>query len=431
MVVKILSSAASFKGVSYNTNKIDNGKGELMKVSGFGPLQILEHVRPEDYKNYLKMLSATNKAVSKPQLHAVISANGKEYDKAGLTAIAENWLKSMGYGDQPCLVVYHNDTGNNHVHVVSTRIDRNGKKISSGFENIRAIQNLNKILGIDERYSAKQDMAAALSYNYSTKAQLMMILESKGYTLKYAGDKLDVIKYGLKQGEIGLSEVDNGIKKHHLNPRRINQVKALFTKYAAIYDTALKSGSNGFTSDFSKYLKDKHGLVLLFHAKDDKPPYGYSIIDHSGKAVYKGSEVMALKNMLAVRTGKQYFAEAEEVLPEKESSADLKAYYAAILKAALYSYPDLVQGLQHQGLQIISNGANLTLVDQGAGCFIPVDELLNDKDYGYLVSQVNRHQEYEQFERDIPGVNITDDVDDQQIHGMRRRRQQKARTNTR
>jgi len=31
----------------------------------------------------------------------------------------------------------------------------------------------------------------------------------------------------------------------------------------------------------------------------------------------------------------------------------------------------------------------------------------------------------------IQSISISDDVDDQQIHGMRRRRQKKARTNTR
>jgi hypothetical protein len=41
MVIKILSSAATFAGVSYNTDKIDRDKGELMRVSGFGPLQAL------------------------------------------------------------------------------------------------------------------------------------------------------------------------------------------------------------------------------------------------------------------------------------------------------------------------------------------------------------------------------------------------------
>jgi len=61
----------------------------------------------------------------------------------------------MGYGEQPFLIVYHNDTDNNHVHMVSTRIDRTGKTISSSFENNRAIQNLNKILGLDEKQSVE------------------------------------------------------------------------------------------------------------------------------------------------------------------------------------------------------------------------------------------------------------------------------------
>ena len=39
MIVKILSSSASFDGVSYNTGKINKGKGELMKVKNFGALQ--------------------------------------------------------------------------------------------------------------------------------------------------------------------------------------------------------------------------------------------------------------------------------------------------------------------------------------------------------------------------------------------------------
>src|ERR1700733_13158856 len=137
MIVRILSSAASFNGVSYNTDKIEKDRGELMKVANFGPLQGLDRLRPEDYRHYLKTLAVQNTRVKKPQFHAAISAKGKTYDKAALTEIATRWLVSMGYGEQPYLIIYHKDTGNNHVHVVSVRVDRNGKKISSGFENIR------------------------------------------------------------------------------------------------------------------------------------------------------------------------------------------------------------------------------------------------------------------------------------------------------
>jgi hypothetical protein len=54
MIVKILSSSATFNGVSYNTNKVDRNKGELMKVANFGPLQGLSTLRPQDYINYFQ-----------------------------------------------------------------------------------------------------------------------------------------------------------------------------------------------------------------------------------------------------------------------------------------------------------------------------------------------------------------------------------------
>src|SRR5476649_2786039 len=149
MIVKILPAKPTFSGVNYNTNKVDRNKGELMKVANFGPLQGLGKLRPQDYVNYLKMVSAQNKNISKPQFHAVISAKGKSYDKHALTKIAVAWLKEMGYSSQPYLIVYHKDTDNNHVHMVSTRVDRDGIKIPSDFEHRRAVKNINKVLGYD------------------------------------------------------------------------------------------------------------------------------------------------------------------------------------------------------------------------------------------------------------------------------------------
>src|SRR5690349_546794 len=110
MIVKILSSSASFDGVNYNTDKVDKNKGELMAVRNFGALQGIANLRPEDYKNYRKRVSATNKAVRKPQFHAEISAQGRTYDKHQLTGIAIARRLNMAYGDQSYLIVFHKDT---------------------------------------------------------------------------------------------------------------------------------------------------------------------------------------------------------------------------------------------------------------------------------------------------------------------------------
>jgi hypothetical protein len=98
MIVKFIYTKGPnghFPAVAYNTGKMDRNKGELMKVANFGPLQGLGILRPQDYKNYLKMVSATNKAVKKPQLHVAISAGGRSYSKQELTEIATSLILLM------------------------------------------------------------------------------------------------------------------------------------------------------------------------------------------------------------------------------------------------------------------------------------------------------------------------------------------------
>lgn len=324
MITKILylkKNGPLFPGVRYNTNKADRNKGELMKVANFGALQGLSNLRPQDYINYLRSLAALNPAVSKPQFHAVISGKGKLYDKNILTAIAEKWMKEMGYGEQPYIITYHKDTENEHVHIVSSRIDRHGEKIDSAFEKVRAQRNMEKVLGYDY----------AFGYRFCTRAQFFMLLENAGYP-------------GLDPDEQKIAE---RIDKYQTDPQEIARIRELLLTL-------------GEHPDRLSLLKDYHGLELLFHAAEGKQPYGYSIIDHEHKIVYKGSQVLALKQWMAQTDWNNISSNAMALETRKEVQ------------------PESLTRTTH-----------------------------------------------------IQSVWIADDVDDQQIHGMRRRRQKKARTNTR
>jgi hypothetical protein len=317
MIVKILPPIASFGGVNYNTRKVDRNKGELMKVANFGPLQVFGYIKPQDYINYLKTVSSLNKNVRLPQFHAIISAKGKNYDKATLTTIAESWLKEMGYGDQPYLIVFHKDTGNNHVHMVSTRVRRDGAKINSAYEHVRSQKSIQKVLGYEY---AKQ-------YKISTRAQYLLLLEAKGYP-------------GIDPNE---SLIQEKISRYQTDRSRANEI-AGFLKYH------LAAG------DLITLMKYNYDIELMFHAAEGKKPYGYSIIDHDTKQVFKGSEVLPMRYILN---------------PENDFT-----------------------------------GKALTDVIN--------DNTTSDTPAAHIQS-----------------ISIADDVDDQQIHGMRRRRQRKARTNNR
>jgi len=446
MIVRFLSSSASFHGVSYNTDKIDRGLGELMKVSGFGALQGLTELRPEDYKNALKAISALNKGVKSPQFHVAISAPGKTHDRYQLTAIAEEWLKLMGYADQPYLIVFHQDTANNHVHVVSTRITKEGKTINRDFEHIRGIKNLNKVMGLDEKQDVKAHIEKALAYRFSTIAQFKMILENQGYVLKEQDGFLQVIKFGTKLADLAIAEVTNRLNKERPESKRTAQIKAVLIKYAGIYDSTLKpetvplpgrygKPTGAYISALAEYLKEKHGLVLIFHASENKPPYGYSLIDNAGKAVYKGSEILSLKDLLSIEAQAAHDQQAE--IPKDLDGVDQQMldYYSALLKAVLYNYPDIRQGLHHQGMDIRYSGGELKLVDFSANSSIPVSDLLDEKDHAYLQKELAQTQEItreiQQQHIALPSINLASDVDDEAIHGMRRHRKKKARTNLR
>lgn len=437
MIVRFLSSAASFHGVSYNTDKIDRGLGELMKVSGFGALQGLSELRPEDYKNALKAESALNKGVKSPQFHVAISAPGKTHDRYQLTAIAEKWLKLMGYADQPYLIVFHQDTANNHVHIVSTRITKEGKTINRDFEHIRGIKNLNKLMGLDEKQDVKIHIAKALAYRFSTMAQFKMILENQGYVLKDDNGVLQLIKFGTKLADIAVVDIAQRLAQNKPDPKRTAQIRAILTKYAKVYDSTLKPetiplpGRHGkptgvYTSELAAYLKEKHGLVLIFHSSENKPPYGYSLIDNADKAVYKGSEILPLKGLLSIEA--QLIREEQAEMPKELDGIDQQMldYYSALLKAVLYNYPDTRQGLHHQGLDIRYSGGELKLVDFSTNTSIPVSDLLNETDYVHLEKELAQTQEiYRETQQEhfvMPSVNLAYDADDEAVHRRKRRK---------
>ncbi|OIQ65015.1 hypothetical protein GALL_534290 [mine drainage metagenome] len=268
----------------------------------------------------------------------------------------------------------------------------------------------------------------------------MMILESQGYILKETEGKFLVIKFGKQQGELDLKEVEDKLKSYAPDQTRKVQLKAFFHKYAAKYSPALIKDRKGYTSDFAMLLKEKFGIHLVFHASDGKEPYGYTVIDHSGKAVFKGGEIMPLKELVSIGTvttdsEEQQMATTDFGNTSDDVSADQLDYYSAILKAAIHNYPDLVQGLQHQGLMIYRNGESFNLHDPGAGISISLEDLLGEKDYNSVVESFSQSQEisdevYRQHHH-FTGVNLASDIDDEAIHGRNRRRKQKARTNSR
>lgn len=408
MIVKILNKSAAFKGVSYNTSKVEKDKGELMKVQNFGALQGLDYLRPQDYINYLEAQSARSARTKFPQFHAVISAKGKSHSKEQLSHIAEQWLKGMGYGEQPYLLIFHKDTKNNHIHMVTTRVGKDGRKITDSYEKIRSYQVLNRVLGMDEKKVALADLENALLYTFSTRAQFMMILEAQGYTLTLSATDYKISKFGKELAQIPITKVDERIADHQKDKERISQLRAIIEKYRlkvnpAIYTVThdLPGGKTkiliGYSSKLAEMLKAKFGVQIQFHAKDDKPPYGYTILDHAQKAVFKGGEVMSLKE----------FTDPLQPGAREETGPELS---------------ERTKGISQDDLVFDEETLN---------------EYSSENQNPDEPHTINAEHSSDQYDTGISDVlpelriDIADDIDDEAIHGRNRRKKRKARTNSR
>lgn len=57
-----------------------------------------------------------------------------------LSQIAREYMEALGYGGQPYIVFKHNDIAREHIHIVSLRVDSEGRKINDKFEGRRSKQ---------------------------------------------------------------------------------------------------------------------------------------------------------------------------------------------------------------------------------------------------------------------------------------------------
>ena len=451
MVAKILSSAANFRGVNYNTNKIDNGRGELMHIANFGPLQGLDNLSPEDYKSYLILVSSQNKKIENPQLHVALSCLGREYDKYQLTAMGKQWLNEMGYGENPYLIIFHRDTENNHVHLVSTRVDKKGKKINAEYERIRSISAINRIIGLDEKQKLAEDLKKCSKFNYQTKAQFLLLLEKMGYSARRTGTGVELIKYGIVVTELENKTIEAGINKEASSQKRIAQLRAIIEKYRSDYSTDLylktitspngQENVIGFTSELSEHLKQKFGVDLVFHAKGKKPPYGFSIIDNAQKNIFKGGDIISLKELLSSKSN-SVAAERKVQDPYKVhlenriTAQDELAYYKTLVRSVVNNYGFLREGLQNHGFDFINKSNDLLIIDIQGNASMKLDDLLPEKGEDYQKFSSLEKSLVTTEENVIQGrfADISfggSDIDDEAVLGRNRARKGMARTNRR
>ena len=131
MVVKIKPPAPSCSSaVQYNERKVAEGKAEAVFSS-----KIADPKKPmETFSEYER----GSRRCEKMSFHASINpakADNMTQDK--VIAFTKELMERLGYGDQPYIIYRHDDIGRIHYHLVSVRVDKDGRKIPDRQEGRR------------------------------------------------------------------------------------------------------------------------------------------------------------------------------------------------------------------------------------------------------------------------------------------------------
>ncbi|WP_289058732.1 relaxase/mobilization nuclease domain-containing protein [uncultured Flavobacterium sp.] len=149
MIAKISTGTNTHGMVAYNHNKTvpdKNGEKEGLLLS-------VNSINNENISNIVSTISAynnKNKNVSKPNIH--ISLNFHKDDilsNEKIVEIAKDYLNEMGYSEQPYAIYRHFDKEHPHIHIVSSQINEEGKKINDSHIYYRS-QKLTRDL--EEKY---------------------------------------------------------------------------------------------------------------------------------------------------------------------------------------------------------------------------------------------------------------------------------------
>jgi hypothetical protein len=129
MMIAMITRARSLEhAVQYNEQKVAGGKARILLVRHY-PSPI-EHLSVREKIDRLQAQANLNPRVRKPCLHITLNFDAKEeLDPAACCILAADYLQRIGFGAQPCLVYQHLDAAHPHLHLVTTPVDADGKRI--------------------------------------------------------------------------------------------------------------------------------------------------------------------------------------------------------------------------------------------------------------------------------------------------------------
>ena len=140
MIAKISATENLGGALGYNFKKVEKGEASILLAAELYQDREGRYTM-EDVLADMEALIPKNCRTKKTVFHCSLNPHPDEkLSDERLTQIAKEYMEALGYGNQPYIVFKHNDIAREHIHIVSLRIDGEGKKINDKFEKRRSKQ---------------------------------------------------------------------------------------------------------------------------------------------------------------------------------------------------------------------------------------------------------------------------------------------------
>ena len=359
MVAVIKTGYSIHRILNYNENKVKQGIAECIGAGNY-PIDPDKMSFIMKLNRFLKQMEL-NEKTKRNSVHISLNFDVSEnhLSKQKLLEIADSYLDKIGFGEQPYLVYQHHDAGHPHIHLVTTNIEADGKRIDLHLLGIRKSEPARKALEKefclvqaeaqkkDKNYQLKPIVVGKAMYGKSqTKMAIQNILENVLNPYKYTS--LPELNAVLNQYNVRAERGTENSKVYQTggllyrvldangNPVGVPIKASLFYNKPTLKFLEQKFKENTTKrAPFKRRIKnavdkellskkksipelikalEKQGIHIVLRQNANGILYGITYVDHQTKCVFNGSAL-----------GKAYSAKAiqEGCLPKRVSGQDL------------------------------------------------------------------------------------------------------------
>lgn len=343
MVTKMTVPKSIKRALNYNEQKVQQGQAECLYANEF--LKEADQMTFYEKLEHFEQRNALNQRATTNTLHISLNFDPSEkLTNEQLIEIAKLYMDKIGFGDQPYIVYRHDDAGHEHIHVVTTTIKKDGKRISlhniGRNQSTQARKEIEKLYGLVRAEDKGKKQAEAIEkapaqkvrygksetkraitnvldkvlteYKFSSLVELNAVLEL--YNVRAERGKVDSAMYRngglyyrvldengkpvgvpIKASSIYSQPTLNNLEKRFEENEKLKQIdkKQLKTKI----DWIMHHPPTNMQA-FKEALK-KERITLVIRQNEEGRIYGLTYVDHNTKSVFNGSDI-----------GKEYSARA-------------------------------------------------------------------------------------------------------------------------